>query len=149
LPYHLFLGWLVFTSDREAGLSMPIVSTIVTHLAFMAVVVALAVARHIIPFFGIVRYLFAALAIFEAKWLFRGDAIRPILTEDEPEVVAPAIRIQGTPADEEAWLQYLAKKKPGMPRRGDSLRKEYEQWMLARIASRSAPAASPQGPTQR
>lgn len=147
VPYHIFLAWLVLTADYETGMSMPIASTIVSHLAFMAVVVALTVARHLIPFFGIFRYLFAALALFESKWLFRADTIRPVKTAEEP--AAPAVKIQSTAADEEAWLQYVAQQKPGSRKTGASLRKEYEQWMLARMAGRSAPAASDREPAGR
>lgn len=140
LPYHIFLGWLVLKSE-ESGLSMSIFSTIVFHLAFMAVVIVLAFVRHLIPFFGIVRYLLALLAIFECRWLFRADTVRPVKVE-EPEVVTPAVKIQFTSEDEEAWLHYLAQKKPGSRRTNASLRSEYEQWMLARMANRTATAAN-------
>ena len=144
LPYHIFLAWLVVTSE-ESGLSMPVLSTIVSHLAFMAVVILLGIGRHIVPYFGIFRYLIAALAIFESRWLFRADTIRPAKRK-EPEPVAPAVKIQSTAADEEAWLRYVAQQKPGSRKTGASMRAEYEQWMLARIAARATAAASDSKP---
>jgi hypothetical protein len=48
--YHLFLAWLVITADHEVGFSLPIVSTIATHLACLACVVAILLARRYIPF---------------------------------------------------------------------------------------------------
>jgi hypothetical protein len=106
------------------------------------VVIALGIGRHIIPYFGIFRYLIAALAIFERGWLFQSNIVKL----ERPEPAPPALKIQSTPADEEAWLHYLAQQKSGMPKRGDSLRADYEKWMLARIASRSAAAASDREP---
>jgi hypothetical protein len=50
VSYHLFLAWLVLTADHDAGISMPIVSTITTHLACMVVVVGLGMGRHFVPF---------------------------------------------------------------------------------------------------
>ncbi|HEX6773745.1 MAG TPA: hypothetical protein VF126_17050 [Acidobacteriaceae bacterium] len=138
VSYHLFLGWLVLTAEHESGFSMPILSTIVTHLAFMMVVIALGIGRRIIPYFGIFRYLIAGLAIFERGWLFQSNTVKL----EPPEPAPPALKIQSTPADEEAWLQYLAQQRPGLPKKGDSLRAEHEKWMLARIASRAVSTAT-------
>ena len=40
ISYHLFLAWLVITAERETGFSLPIFSTIITHLACLTVVIA-------------------------------------------------------------------------------------------------------------
>src|ERR1035438_7377322 len=73
VSYHLFLAWLVITADHKTGFSLPIISTLLTHLACMAVVLTLGMGRHYVPFFGIFRYGIAALAIFERNWLFSGN----------------------------------------------------------------------------
>jgi hypothetical protein len=70
LAYHLFLGWLVISGEREGGLSMPIFPTVLTHLACAFLIVAIGLGRHHIPFFSIARYGIVAIAIFERKWLF-------------------------------------------------------------------------------
>jgi hypothetical protein len=40
ISYHLFLAWLLLTAEHETGFSLPIFSTIVTHLACVAIVFA-------------------------------------------------------------------------------------------------------------
>jgi hypothetical protein len=136
VSYHLFLAWLVLTADHEVGFSMPIVSTITTHLACMVVVVGLGMGRHFVPFFGVLRYGIAGLAIFERGWLFSGNSDRP-----EREVVASAgPLVTATAEDEQAWHRYLAQQKPGLRKPGSSLKAEYEQWMLTRAQSRTGEA---------
>ena len=70
VSYHLFLAWLVIMSENRARVSLHIFSTIVTHLACLVLIVPLGLARHFIPFFGILRYGIAGMAIFERHWLF-------------------------------------------------------------------------------
>src|SRR6266481_5630212 len=70
VSYHLFLAWLVITAEDKAGVSLPILPTIATHLACLVLIVPLALANRFIPFFGIFRYGIVGLAIFERGWLF-------------------------------------------------------------------------------
>lgn len=137
VSYHLFLAWLVLSSDQTTGVSLPIASTIATHLACLTVVVALGLGRHLTPLFSFLRYGIAALAIFERGWLFSGRSSVP----ERVEVASPGPVVTSTAEDEQAWLGYLSRRKPGLSKPGSSLRTEYEQWMLARERSRSAGAA--------
>jgi hypothetical protein len=137
VSYHLFLAWLVLSADQKAGLSLPIVSTIATHLACLTIVVALGLGRHLSPLFGLLRYGIAALAIFERGWLFSELSSKPKRVEDAS--AGPVIT--ATAEDEQAWHRYLSQRKPGALKPGLSLRTEYEQWMLAREQSRSAAGA--------
>ena len=50
VSYHLFLAWLVIDADHEAGISLPIASSIITHMACLAVIVPFGMGRHFIPF---------------------------------------------------------------------------------------------------
>jgi hypothetical protein len=137
VSYHLFLAWLVLTAEHEVGISLPIVMTITTHLACMVVVVALGVGRHFVPFFGVLRYGIAGLAIFERGWLFSGNNNGP----KQQEVASTGPVVTATPEDEQEWLRYLAQQKPGSRKLGSSLKMEYEQWLLARVQNRPADAA--------
>ena len=132
--YHLFLAWLVFSGEHRAGVSFPIATTIATHLACMALIVPLGMARHYIPFFGIFRYGIAGMALFERGWLFSasGAPPKPVEAPTAPIVLA------ATADDFAAWQQHLAQQKPGPRPLGSSLKTEYEQWLLARHRSRSA-----------
>jgi hypothetical protein len=146
VSYHLFLGWLVMTSDRKAGVSLPVVSTIATHLAFLALILPIGIARHYIPFFGILRYCIAGLAVFERGWLFNGEESRP-RTEVEVPSAAPVIAATGE--DYQEWLGYLERRGPNAAKFGTSLKAEYEQWMLARSQKRTGEVAKGSGASER
>jgi|SRR5580658_5613761 hypothetical protein len=73
ISYHLYLAFLVVTAEKESGLSLPVAQTIVTHAACLAVIIGLAIGRHYIPFFGIIRLFIPAIAPFEVTWLFNGS----------------------------------------------------------------------------
>jgi hypothetical protein len=137
VTYHLFLVWLVFTADHKAGFSLPIFSTILTHLACLIVVVSLAVGRDFIPFFWLVRYCIPGIAPFETNWLFSGGR------KDEGDRVTSAgaakrATAAATAEDYEEWLRYLQKRNPLSVKSGMTLKEEYEQFMVARIKSRPA-----------
>ncbi len=72
ISYHLYLAFLVLTGEHKAGFSMPLFSTILTHSAFLALLIGLAFGRHSVPFFGLIRIFVPALAPFESQWLFSG-----------------------------------------------------------------------------
>jgi hypothetical protein len=130
VSYHFFLAWLVFSTEQKTGASLPIASTIVTHLACLAVVIPLGIGRRYIPFFGIFRYAIAALAIFERGWLFSGKIGEPEPKREETPI-APAI-IAATADDFQEWQRHVAQQKPGSRKPGSSLKTEYEQWLIAR-----------------
>ena len=145
VPYHLFLAWLVFDADRS-GLSMPIFSTILTHLASIALVVCIQWEHRLIPFFGVVKYAIPASAVFERSWLFSGSSVkrekkRPVTAEAAATAAAATKAAdEATAGDYEEWLRYIAQ--PHRPTRkpGLSLKDEYGQWLVARAKGR--PAAS-------
>ena len=133
VSYHLFLAWLVITAENKAGVSLPIFSTIATHLACLVLIVPLGLARHFIPFFGLLRYGIAGLAIFERGWLFTEDNVQ--YRSEEPPA-APIIA--DTAEDYKEWLDYLAKQSPASRKLGSSLKEEYGRWLLARAQNRPA-----------
>jgi len=136
VAYHLFLVWLVISAVGETGVSLPVGSTILIHLACLAIALFLAMAQHFVPFFGIIRFSVALIAIFERGWLFSGKISKPKV-QDLPDTSPKAT---ATPKEYEEWLKYLAQRKHVIRAPGDSLKAEYEQWLLAR---RRAEQASP------
>jgi hypothetical protein len=76
ISYHLVLAFNVFTADKEAGMSLPWGQTILTHLACVGLLVGMAMGRHTIPFFGLIRFAVPGLAPFEASWLFSGEKVK-------------------------------------------------------------------------
>jgi hypothetical protein len=95
ISYHLYLAFLLITAEKEVGFSLPIVQTILTHVACVGMVVLIPVARHFIPFFGIVRLFIPAIAPFEADWLFSGGKKKAV-AQPEPEI-APEMMMPETP----------------------------------------------------
>jgi hypothetical protein len=131
--YHIFLLWLVLSGEQKAGVSLSPVSTIVTHMACLALIVPVGMARHL-PLFGIVRYGIISLAIFERGWLFSSSQVE----QKTEEATAPPIVLQATAEDFEAWRQHLATRKATQRRAGMSVREEYEHFLHTRARKRSA-----------
>jgi len=154
VSYHIFLVWLVLTGERDAAIQLPIVSTIITHLACLTLVLPLGFARHflsmflagihpsltvllllifmrfLLPVTSVLRYAVTALAVFERYWLFSADEVQKV---NRPIEVAPSPVLQAATADDmRDWQQHLAQMKPGSRPMGSSLKAEYEQWLLAR-----------------
>jgi len=149
ISYHLFLTWLVITAEHETGFSLPIFSTIITHLACLAVVIGLTVGRHFIPFFGLIRYFIPAMAPFERDWLFSGNAQKKDVKKKKVPAAAALNAIpvhvaiaEATAEDNEAWIRYLAQPNRATRKPGVTVKDEYEQWLVARIGSRHAAASS-------
>jgi hypothetical protein len=135
-------------AEHETGFSLPIGSTIVTHVACLAVVVCFALGRGHIPFFGWIRLFVPALAPFEVRWLFSGNKNRktdkPVpVSKQEAEkkaaLVASAVAAAATVDDYEEWLKYLAQPKRPPRKPGMTVQDEYKQWLLARARARVAP----------
>jgi hypothetical protein len=138
--YHLFLAWLVIDADRRGGLSPPIFSAIMTHLACLTFVIAYGTGRDVIPFFGFLRYAIFGLAVFERNWILAwGKKKKEEVPVTAPLSAAAATTIaQATADDYDAWLQYLATRNPLSRKPGMTIQEEYEQWMVDRAKSRSA-----------
>jgi hypothetical protein len=103
ISYHAYLAFLVITAEHETGFSMPIVQTAVTHLACLAIIVSIAVGRHYIPFFGLIRLCIPALAPFETTWLFTSSKkkldIDPFAVD---AAINPAVPVAASPVAGEA-----------------------------------------------
>jgi hypothetical protein len=146
ISYHLFLVWLVITSDREKGVSFPVLYTILTHLACVAIVLALGYGRNLIPFFRFMRYVIAGLAVFERDWLFSSGTIKPakpsLPEAPEPATLQPGIpELQPSLEDEEAWMLFLRRRGPASMQVGLTIKQEREKWLAARVKARLQAAA--------
>jgi hypothetical protein len=159
VSYHLFLFWLVITADHDAGFSMPVLPTIVTHAAFLAVLVGLAIGRRYVPLLGLVRIFVPALAPFECDWLFRPVAPRRAVSpENEPAEAKSSTAVAGTSetpaksvapaaakveysADEHtAWMSYLKEPRRAFRKPGLSVGDEFKLWQADRAQGNAMPA---------
>ena len=137
VSYHLFLGWLVLNQTGKAGFSMPLWLTAPTHAACMVVALGPALfADHQSLGFGLFRYSIAALALFEAGWLFSNEESKPLL-EEADDAAPAAFGIRASAEDEGAWLAYLAQRRPGQTKPGTSVRDERDAWLRARMKERA------------
>jgi hypothetical protein len=165
VSYHLVLAFKVFTADKKAGLSLPIGQTILTHFACVGVLVGLAVGRHQIPFFGVIRYFIPGLAPFEAEWLFSGEKkkIERISATDDEAIqattmhaeagdfaavaaaqAAPSLYMTSTGDEYNEFLEIMRQGKRPFRKPGVSIKDEFELWLAARAKARQAavPAGS-------
>ena len=128
VPYHLFLLYLVFLENEKAGMSLPMGQTVLSHLACLALLVGMAIARRYLPFFGLIGLFIPALAPFEAEWLFSGNG-KPAEPKTEPAVQVAAAET----ADEYAeFMKYMSGSKREFRKRGQSPKDEYNLWRAAR-----------------
>lgn len=132
ISYHLYLLFLVLTADHEKGFSMPIGQTILTHSAFLVVVVGLPFLREQIPFFFAIKWLIPALAPFETTWLFGGKG--PIIkTADEPRPSGP---VTATAQDHQDFVVYLRQKNRPFKKPGMTVDEEFQAWLADRARNR-------------
>jgi hypothetical protein len=162
VTFHLILGFKVLTAEKK-GLSLPIGQAILTHLACLGVIVGLAVLRHHIPFFAIIRYFIPGIAPFEANWLFNGekkiviaesaDALgapeekprftsTPVSTETiAPIPIAPSLYASSTGEDYDEFLTLMHQGKRPFRKPGISIKEEYELWLAHRARALNPGAA--------
>jgi len=163
--YHLVLAFKVFTGEKKAGLSFPLGQTILTHAACVAILIGLAVLRHQIPFFGLIRYFIPGLAPFEARWLFASEQPNISQLTDDEAVQAATVRTESLPdgstaapvpppslyasSTGEDYNEFMTEmhrgirpfRKPGL-----SVKQEYELWLAHRAKSKHpAPEKKPSG----
>lgn len=138
ISYHLYLVYLVLTAQHEKGLSFPVGQAIVTHLAFLVVLVGLPFLRSQIPFFSLLTLLVPGLAPFETQWLFSGPG--PSARTVAPQPIIPVVT-EVTSEDQQEFVQYLRQahrpfKKPRM-----TIDDEFKAWHADRVQKRAKAAA--------
>jgi hypothetical protein len=131
----------------------------VTHAAFLAVLVGLAIGRRYVPLLGLVRIFVPALAPFECDWLFRPVAPRRAVSpENEPAEAKSSTAVAGTSetpaksvapaaakveysADEHtAWMSYLKEPRRAFRKPGLSVGDEFKLWQADRAQGNAMPA---------
>ncbi|HTW60885.1 MAG TPA: hypothetical protein VMD55_03700 [Terracidiphilus sp.] len=140
ISFHLYLGYLVVTENREKGLSLPIGSTLLTHAACLIILIGLVELRHHLTFFWLIQYFVPALAPFEAEWLFSGGRKKPGFEASVPQIPMP----QCTADDYDEFLKYLSQEKRAFRKPGRSVREEHVLWMADRVKKEAAAAVAAQ-----
>lgn len=135
ISYHFFLAFLVFTSEKEKGLSMPLWITVLTHTAVLGLLVSLAYGRAHIPFFSFISWCIPALVPFEVNWLFSGKG--KIVAKSEPQQAVS----DASPEEQEAFREYLMQKDRAFRKPGISISDELSLWLADRRQSDAAAGA--------
>lgn len=126
--YHIFLGWLLFSSVGQNAPVLSKIGTLSTHLACVTVVLAIAsVQTHSIVWLCL-RYGIALLAFFEKEWIFSG------VVHDRGKREQPVAA--STAGDYERWLQMRAEHKHPAFYVGGTPKSDFEAWMKERAKAR-------------
>lgn len=128
VAYHIFLGWLLFSSDGHNAPVFSKIGTLATHLACMAVVISLASVRTHSVIWLYMRYGIASLAIFEKEWAF-GGMVKKTEERQEPAVASTA-------GEYELWLQMRAQHNHPALYEGGSPKADFEAWVKERARLR-------------
>ena len=154
VSYHLFFAWLLINADHDPGTRLPVFSSILTHLACLAVVCGIATAARSIPYiwmvqlipgFAFLRYGFAAFAVYERDWLLSNRLLSKARSVPAVEEAEPAPPMALSAEDYQEWLRYLTHRNPVVARPGTTVKAEYERWVRARAKGRTAFPSASQG----
>jgi hypothetical protein len=176
VAYHLFLAWLILRvrgdsdqGDKRAGISLPIVHTLLTHAACLVVILApVAAALHSMPFLTHPATAAADPADPEAAMLqmenvkhglrlikglccaiaaFAVFERRWLFSSEASEAPRPqpapspvVSAVRATGDDTVEWERYLAEHRQSFAP-GTSIKAEYEKWLVARYGGQ--PSAPP------
>ncbi|MGH9589735.1 MAG: hypothetical protein ACRD25_05035 [Terracidiphilus sp.] len=145
ISYHLYLLFLVLMAKQEKGLSLPVGQTILTHMAFLLVVIGLPYMRTQIPFFSLISLLIPGLAPFETMWLFSGQSQPARKVED----LKPVDTASATSEDHREFVEYLRNgHRPFRKPRG-TVDDEFRAWLADRAKKRAAAMVGvPSGPAE-
>ncbi len=128
--YHLFLLWLVLTSEKTVETMRPFLYTASIHLACVAVIVSIGVGGgRIVPHFDFICCGIAILAFFERDWLFQPIGVSaPVTGEPDDPVLSSAEEYQ-------KWQTYLGRQRNN-PDFDGPLKDQFEHWLQERRKSR-------------
>jgi hypothetical protein len=138
--YHLYLAWTVFsTGERSLAHSVP--TTVLTHLACVALVVAgsmLRIPRGIImilafifPVAGMIKFGLVSIVLFERVWVFSGGKQRQAKSKESRlkpgQIETPPL--ESTPELYQQWLSFRSNKRADQYKVGETMKEEYAAWL--------------------
>jgi len=129
--YHLFLLWLLLTSEKTVETMQPLLYTASIHVACVAVIVSIGVGGgRIVPHFDFICCGIAILAFFERDWLFQPIGVSESITgEADDPVLSSAEEYQ-------EWQAYLARQHNN-PDFDNARKVHFEEWLRERRSTRA------------
>jgi len=127
ISYHLYLAFLIAVAENEKGLSLSLGTAILSHGAFLALLIGLPYLRERVPFFGLISLLVPGLAPFEAMWLFSGSG-----EGEKTESTSNTTYAESTVEEQEAFRMYMQQGPRTFRKPGRTIDQEFEAWIADR-----------------
>jgi hypothetical protein len=123
ISYHLFIAFLVVTTVQDKKVSLSAAPAVLTHVAFLVLLVVFAEGQSYIPYFNIIRFFVPVLALVESGLLFSGKGKRGQAAND---MDAPT---GGTAEDYEDFILYMRQSERPFAKPGHSVKEEFKSWL--------------------
>jgi hypothetical protein len=139
VSYHLLLAVLVVTAMQDKGHKLNPIPAALTHAAFFVLLLIVATAGAMVPYFEYLRFLLPALAYVELTVIFRGKGGKLGEGQDAAS--------NSTAEDYEDFIHYMRGNNRVFQKPGFSVRDEFNCWLAHR--SKNPPVAAIDAPQQR
>jgi hypothetical protein len=124
ISYHLLLAVLVVTTMQDKGHKLNLIPAALTHATFFVLLLIVATAGGMVPYFEYLRFLLPALAFLESVVLFQGKKAAAV---QKPDAAS------GSSAEEfEEFVHYMRGSNRPFSRAGYTIRDEYNSWLAHR-----------------
>ncbi len=124
VSYHLLLAVLVVTAMQDKGHKLNPVPAALTHAAFFILLLIVASAGAMIPYFEYVRFVLPALAYVELMALFRSKGGKAAEGQDAAS--------NSTAEDYEEFILYMRSGNRPFAKAGHTVRDEFNSWLAHR-----------------
>ena len=124
LSYHLLLAVLVVTTMQDKGHKLNPIPAALTHAAFFILLLIVATAGGMAPYFEYWRFVLPALAYFELSVLFRGKMAQ---AGDGADAAS-----QSTAEEYEEFIHYMRGNNRTFSKPGFTVRDEFNSWLAHR-----------------
>ncbi len=132
VSYHLLLGVLVVTAMQDKGHKLNPVTAALTHAAFFILLLIVATAGGMVPYFEYLRFLLPALAYVEFATLIRGKGGKVPESQDAAS--------NSTAEDYEEFIHYMRGNNRPFAKPGFTVRDEFNSWLAHRAKHAPVPA---------
>jgi hypothetical protein len=132
VSYHLLLAVLVVTTMQDKNHKLNPIPAALTHAAFFVLLLIVATAGGMVPYFEYFRFLLPALAYVELTALLRGKKGQSAESSDAAS--------NSTAEDYEDFILYMRSGNRPFAKAGHSVRDEFNSWLAHRAKHPTVPA---------
>jgi hypothetical protein len=124
VSYHLLLGVLAVTAMQDKDHKINPIPAALTHAAFFILLLIVATAGGMVPYFEYWRFVLPALAFFELSVIFRGKGGKAAESHDAAS--------NSTAEDYEEFIHYMRGSDRPFAKPGCTVRDEFNSWLAHR-----------------